>query len=324
MNERAFISPLAEITTMGDDKIAISVVGRRFTIEDPFGMIKSILASVEDGISLEDIALALSEHYPADAVQSTLKALVDTKVLVGRDGRAHGDATHEHLEHRRDQDNMIAPEARPSYAVGNWVVLLAGQGQLADAMSVALTDMQVNVVPVTADAALPDVTGKRSLLLVCSDDENVGLFRQFNRKAIEHNVASLYVGIDWTSVQCGPLTIPRASACYECYFHRIRSTRKFVAEFDVRSNPDNFLYHALPSRLAIQWAVAETGRVALQYLGGTLDNFGQSVFSEINALSGEVGRSLVLRLPRCPVCGNASAARPVGAAFQHALLRRQA
>ncbi|MET3135141.1 bacteriocin biosynthesis cyclodehydratase domain-containing protein [Oxalobacteraceae bacterium GrIS 1.11] len=322
MNQRLFVSPLAEITTLGEDKIAISVVGRRYTIEDPFGMIRNILESVENGLELDVISAAMSEHFPADAVQSTLKSLVDTKVLVARDGRSHGDATHEHLEHRRQQDGTVAADAHPAYAAANWRVALAGEGALADALAAALIAMQVPVERIGAD--LPPSAQSRQLMLVCADFENFGLFRKMNQKAVENNMASLYVGIDWTTVQCGPLVIPKATACYECYFHRMRSTRKFVAEFDVRSNSDNILYHALPSRLAVQWAVAEASRVVLQYLSGTLDNLHQSVFSEINTLSGEIGRSMVLRLPRCPVCGNASTARPVGTVFQHALLRRRA
>ena len=136
------------------------------------------------------------------------------------------------------------------------------------------------------DAPIPDYGNKRALLLVCSDVENFSLFRTVNAKAVERGITSLYLGIDWGTVQCGPLVIPKATACYECYFHRVRTTRRFVAEFDVRSKPENILYNALPSRLALQFGVAETSRLILQYLSGTLDNLNQSMFSEIDSVRG--------------------------------------
>lgn len=324
MNERLYISPLVEITTLGDDKIALSIVGRRYTIEDRFGMIQSILSSAENGLEQDTLRANLSQHFPQDAIETTLKSLIDTKVLVKHNDRGSGDATQQYLAHRREQEGNIMPGASAAYAADNWLVLLAGNGALADAMATSLASMHVTLERIATDAVLPVCHGKRILLLVCGDDENFALFRSMNQRAVEHGIASLYLGIDWTTVQCGPLTIPKATACYECYYHRIRASRKFVAEFDARSNPDNILYRALPSQLAIQWAIAEASRITLQYLSGTLENLHHSAFSEINTLNGEIHRSMVLRLPRCPVCGNANTARPVGTVFQHALLRRRA
>ncbi|MFC5475536.1 TOMM precursor leader peptide-binding protein [Paraherbaspirillum soli] len=324
MNERLYISPLAEITTIGDDKIVLSVVGRRFTVEDRVGMLKSILANAEQGVTLAALTDRLSENFPAEAVEAAVKALVDTKVLVKRDGRASGDATHQHLEHRRELDGLIAAEQKASYDPANWVLALAGSGACADAIAASMAQLAVQVERLGEDQPVPDYGDKRALLLVCSDFENFGFFRKLNGKAVERGIPSLYLGIDWGTVQCGPLVIPKATACYECYYHRVRTTRKFVAEFDARSKQENILYHALPSKLAIQFGVAETSRLILQFLSGTLDNLHQSVFSEIDSLAGEINRSRILRLPRCPACGTANTARPVGSVFQQALLRRRA
>jgi bacteriocin biosynthesis cyclodehydratase domain-containing protein len=324
MNECLYISPLAEITAIGDDKIALSIVGRRFTVEDRVGMLKSILTDAAKGVTLAALIDNLSEHFPAEAVEAAVKAMVDTKVLVSRDGRATGDATYQHLEHRRELEGLVAAEQNATYDPANWMLALIGVGAYADAIAASMAQLDVQVDHLGDDDPIPDYGNKRALLLVCSDFENFGFFRKLNAKAIERGIPSLYLGIDWGTVLCGPLVIPKATACYECYFHRLRTTRKFVAEFDVRSMPENILYHALPSRLAIQFGVAETSRVILQFLSGTLDNLHQSVFSEIDSLAGDIHRSHILRLPRCPACGTANTARPVGSVFQQALLRRRA
>lgn len=327
MNDSLYVSPLAEITTLGDDKIAMSVVGRRFTVEDKVGMLKGILDQAGQGVQLAALTAALADSFPPEAVEAAVTALVNARVLVRDDARAGGDATHQHLQHRRELDALIPRDQLAVYDRANWLLVLAGEGACADALADALAQLNVPMQRIARDGALPpaDAIGdKRALLLVCSDFEDFASFRAMNAKAVERGLASLYLGIDWSTVQCGPLVMPKATACYECYFHRVRSTRKFVAEFDVRSKPENILYHALPSKLAIQFGVAEASRLVLQYLSGTLDNLQHSVFSEIDSLSGETQRSRILRLPRCACCGNASTARPVGAVFQQSLLRRRA
>lgn len=327
MNESLYVSPLAEITTLGEDKIAMSVVGRRFTVEDKVGMLKSILDQAGQGVQLAALTAAMADSFPPEAVEAAVTALVNARVLVRDDARAGGDATHQHLQHRRELDALIPRDQLAAYDRANWLLVLAGDGACADALAEALAQMNVPLRRIGRDGELPpaDAIGdQRALLLVCSDFEDFASFRAMNAKAVERGMASLYLGIDWSTVQCGPLVMPKATACYECYFHRVRSTRKFVAEFDVRSKPENILYHALPSKLAIQFGVAEASRLVLQYLSGTLDDLHHSVFSEIDSLSGETHRSRILRLPRCACCGNASTARPVGTVFQQSLLRRRA
>ncbi|MDK2123271.1 TOMM precursor leader peptide-binding protein [Parachitinimonas caeni] len=323
MNSRLYLSPLAEVTQLGDDKIALSVVGRRFTVEDRAGMIKSILEHAQDGIVLDQLTSTLSAVFPASAVEAAVKSLAQTKVLVSHDARSRGDATHQHLAHRREADGQIGVDPASTMDSSTWMVALAGKGALADALAQALIDMDVPVTRLSADTTLPAFPDRRCMLVACADYENFAQSRQLNQQAIAHNMTSLYLGIDWTTVQCGPLVIPKATACYECYFHRVRATRRFVAEFDSRAVADNVLYHALPSKLAIQWAVAEASRMVMRYLSGTLENLHLGQFCEIDSFSGEVQRSLVLRLPRCPVCGTANTGRPVGTAFLHAQLRRK-
>lgn len=324
MNDTLYVSPLAEITTLGDDKIAMSVVGRRFTVEDKVGMLKTILGQAGQGVQMAALTESMADSFPPEAVEAAVTALVNTRVLVRDDARAGGDATHQHLQHRRELDALIPRDQLAAYDRANWLLVLAGEGACADALAEALAQMNVPLQRIGRDGELPDTNDKRALLLVCSDFEDFATFRAMNAKAVERGLASLYLGIDWSTIQCGPMVMPKATACYECYFHRVRSTRKFVAEFDVRSKPENILYHALPSRLAIQFGVAEASRLVLQYLSGTLDNLQHSVFSEIDSLTGETHRSRVLRLPRCACCGNASTARPVGTVFQQSLLRRRA
>jgi bacteriocin biosynthesis cyclodehydratase domain-containing protein len=324
MSDRLYISPLAEVTTIGTEKIALSIVGRRFTVEDQVGMLKRILGHAEKGATFTELTHSMEDEFPAEAVEVAVKALVDTKILVKSNGRISGDATHTYLKHRRELDGLIPQQQEATYDPANWVVALIGEGACADALAASLLQLNVPLERLNKDAPIPDYAEKRALLLVCSDFENFSLFRTVNSKAVERCIPTLYLGIDWGTVQCGPLVIPKATACYECYFHRVRTTRRFVAEFDVRSKPENILYNALPSKLTLQFGVAEASRMIFQYLSGTLENLNQSIFSEIDSLSGEIHRSRVLRLPRCPSCGTANTARPVGSVFQQALLRRRA
>jgi len=324
MSESLYISPLAEVTTLSEDKIAISVVGRRFTVEDRVGILKSILTDAAQGVTLARLVEDRAESFPPEAVETAVNALVDAKVLVKADGRSGGDATFHHLQHRREQEGFVSAAQRPQYDKSNWLLMLAGSGSCADALAASMSGLGVPFERMERDAPLPEAGSRRALLVVCADFDDIALFRTMNARAVAAGWPVLFAGIDWGTVHCGPLVQPKATGCYECYFHRVRATRRFVAEFDVRSQSENILYHALPSRLAVQFGVAETSRMALQFLAGTMDGLQQSVISEIDSSSGEITRSRVLRLPRCQVCGTASTARPVGSVFQQALLRRRA
>jgi bacteriocin biosynthesis cyclodehydratase domain-containing protein len=324
MSECLYISPLAEVTTLSEDKMAISVVGRRFTVEDRVGILKSILADAAQGVTVAQLVADRAESFPPEAVEVAVNALIEAKVLIKANGRNGSDATFHHLQHRREQEGLIHASQRAQYDKSNWAVTLVGSGSCADALAASLTELDVPFVRGDRDTVLSAPGERRALLLVCSDFDDMALFRAMNAKAVEANLPALFVGIDWNTVHCGPLVLPKATGCYECYFHRVRATRKFVAEFDVRSQSENILYHALPSRLAVQFGVAEASRVALQFLAGTLEGLQHSIFSEIDCSSGEIQRSRVLRLPRCQACGTASTARPVASVFQQALLRRRA
>ena len=320
MTERLFISPLAEITTLDDDKIALSVVGRRYTIEDKIGLTRRILDFAQHGMTSSTLIDSLSNEFSETVLASTIQSLTATGVLVSKDDRAMGESTHLHLQHYRERSGN--PEGRPleQYDPARWRVALVGKGMLANALKLAIADVQIEVECV--DDALSTVSDKRCVILTVSDDENIALARAWNKTAVILGLPFLFVGIDWSVVQCGPLVLPRATACYECYYHRVRATRRFVNEFDALSDRSRILYNKLPSKLAIQWAVAETLRLLLLHLSGTHDQLHQSPFSTIDTFQGSIERSMVLRLPRCPVCGNASGEKPVSAVYQHAQLRR--
>src|SRR4029078_4791818 len=104
-------SPLDEISRVGEDKVALSVVGRRYTVEDPAGLIRRILAHAEQGLDLERLAGDLPEHVPLAAAEATVKALADTRVLVPRNTRGASDATQHHLSHRRELDGNFGAAA---------------------------------------------------------------------------------------------------------------------------------------------------------------------------------------------------------------------
>ena len=93
MSESLYISPLAEVTTLGEDKIAISVVGRRFTVEDRVGILKSILADAAHGVTLKQLLDSRAESFPPEAVEAAVNALVEARVLLKQNGRSGGDAT---------------------------------------------------------------------------------------------------------------------------------------------------------------------------------------------------------------------------------------
>ena len=344
------ISPLAEITTFGTDKIALSLVGRRLTIEDPTGMLKCMLLSTKKGISQTELVSLLAQDYPTDAVTAAIKALCDLNLFIHADqnelqratsaSQRCATATHLFLAYRRKCEHIAATDHHASGNPSDWKLVVIGQGGFADAITIALTQLNIQVRQLNpgddlgthaqanthSDTVTTEqgITHYPTLLLACSDFEDFTFFRNINKQAMALAIPTLYLNLDWSTAQCGPLVIPNASACYECYFHRLRATRKFLEEFDARSNTEHILIHALPNTLAIQYGTAEAARIVLQFLSGILNNMHQGLFSEMDSLTGDIHRSQIIRLPRCPVCGRANTHRPTGTVFQRAILRQGA
>lgn len=157
---------------------------------------------------------------------------------------------------------------------------------------------------------LTEYSRDTTLLIACSDYSDHALFRYINEIAIDADISSLFVNIDAHIAKCGPVVIPRANACYECYFHRLNSTRIHIEEFQAASQTSHIVCQPTPNFLTLHWAISAALTKILALISGLDLDLHLAPMQEINVFNGELVNSKLLKIPRCPVCGTANGDRP--------------
>ncbi len=308
-----------EIVRVGADKFNFVTPEGSFAVRDASGLTLEIVSTAHNPINVDEFIYNLSDRFLVPAIEATLKALVEKKILLPTDRAKDLDpalimqsyqARQTHLDKTMRFD-MPDPTA--------WQIFVAGEGALAHSLTAAVTDLGIDARPY--DDEKRAAIGPASLIVAAADAEDFELLRHINRRAVSLDVPVLSLWLDRHVVRCGPLTHPHATACFECYYHRVRSTRRFTAEFDARA--EGVIASPKPSRVSLHWAVAVATSQIVGFVAGTLRDSHLSPMREINTLRSEIRTSTLLRLPRCPVCGVANTeARPPEEVFHHALVRR--
>jgi bacteriocin biosynthesis cyclodehydratase domain-containing protein len=294
-----------EIVKLDDSRLTVAIFDRRFTLQDDSGILEELFRQARNGLDKENFVTEMS--VPADVVDGIIEKLLQSKFLkkgtpVQQDS---GLAAFGFVAAQIIRTGAEPPERE------SWHVVVIGDGKIADAVATAVLEHGIDIS--RSDVNEIHRSPADALLVCCADFEDHTMLRRCNQEALRHKLRCLYVSLDNFIVRCGPLVVPHATACYECYFHRVRSTRKFVPEFDARLSADNWIERVPVSHVALNWARAiVTTQVAAALTGTDLETH-LSPMREIDSLSGEMMRSSVLKIPRCPACGRANATRPLSA-----------
>ncbi|WP_415015204.1 TOMM precursor leader peptide-binding protein [Brevundimonas sp.] len=178
-------------------------------------------------------------------------------------------------------------------------VELTGGGQLAEAVERVFSGLDIECRTVPPG----ELFSTGALAVVCSDQNDPSHFRKANSDLIAATSASafIFVGITASSIQMGPFVRPGATACYECYHQRMRSSALHLKEFDARADQPAWLPHK-PSPFLASWAAHQVACLVLSALQGTGHPSHPAELWETNPLTGRTARATILRLPDCPAC----------------------
>lgn len=310
-----------DISIIDEQKISLAVYGRQFIINDRDALVRDILTLAKRGEDMTAIKTNLSEKHGMEKIDAVIRSLAQTGVLETVQVQVSKTPAHAQFAYLRYLlgDKPSAPVAIDPAL---WHVAIAGEGNLADALANQMQELGITLTRLATELPLPSKTTERLLLVHCADFEDFASFRDLNQRAWDANIPALYVSIDSNFARVGPLVIPQAGACYECYFHRVRAGRKSIPNFDARSDSKNYFYRPVPAQTSLLWAQAEAVRTVLAYLSGTMDDLHQNPMTEINTTRGEIERSRLLRLPRCSVCGVANSRhRPLSRVYHGSLIK---
>jgi bacteriocin biosynthesis cyclodehydratase domain-containing protein len=312
--DKYYVSPGLQVVRIDESRLSLNLYGRRFTLKDETGLIEAIFESaVPDGFTVPQLLENFPGAWPSEVVDTVMQSLCKSNFLHTSDRRTPPLATMDFLAHSANLADKVVSGFGKNLSFQEWSVLVAGEGDVAAGLGAAFDALQVAWAPIGMHESVPEERRHATLLVVCSDSMDHSLFRKWNRFAVAQDVTSIYASVDAHIARCGPVVVPKANACYECYFHRVSSTRTHIEEFEAASDSDNVICQPTPNVLSIHWGISAALTKILAILSGLGMDLHLSPLQEVNVFSGEVSNSKLLKIPRCPVCGTANGNRPFSA-----------
>ena len=156
--------------------------------------------------------------------------------------------------------------------------------------------------------------GGAELLIAALDSPAPDLLDHINTACIQADIPWTPVGLQATEGFVGPTVLPRQTACYKCYELRTKGNLKHYKQYllyeeHLRTTPNRRSYGALPQfkRLMADLAATEAAKVLTHFCPPT--TIGRVL--NLDFLTQETDYHEVLKLPRCPTCGDPSRQLPM-------------
>lgn len=196
------------------------------------------------------------------------------------------------LDERKEQDALVAAinfaaqtgVQRPVFFTGDPLILLPLQQQFAD---------------IGGQVAERDVA---DIWVFSSATNNEEEILAFNTELIAANKLGLVIVASGNEFRIGPAIDPHVTACEDCIRHRINAASRNPSKI---SSFDHVSWGGRPAKAAIQAAaafgVAEIAQLAFGVAGKAYNRFHVGNVSEM-----AFKEHKVLRIPRCPSCGQPS------------------
>jgi bacteriocin biosynthesis cyclodehydratase domain-containing protein len=312
MNENALFYPAldaaAGVIPLPHGRVQIRTPGSRLTIGKQAQLALELVRLCDGTRSFADIIASLTERgYSGEQSLELYKLLERRAVLIPEAPRNCEDVLLTHAMHfaRRWLEGSALPEP------GERSVQVCGTGHLADAVRSDLARLHIPFAG-QFDPRASNV----ALIIACSDFENHVAFRERNRAAVAAGRPIFFACISEAAVRFGPLVVPRESACFECFHHRLRANLTFREEFDA------FLAHnafqdesGVDSRAGIYARLGSAFICAqvVQFLLGCTQHCVVDRLIEVSPITVDMVSSRVLKLPRCEVCGRTEEFAPPAA-----------
>jgi bacteriocin biosynthesis cyclodehydratase domain-containing protein len=309
MNENALFYPAldaaAGVIPLPHGRVQIRTPSGRLTIGKQAQLAVDLMRLCDGTRPFEEIIASLKERgHLGEHTQEIYQLLQRRAVLIPEAPRNCEDVLLTHVLHfaRRWLEGSKLPE------LCEQSVQVCGAGHLADAVRADLAVLRIPFVG-QFDPGAPNV----ALIISCSDFENHTVFRERNRAAVAAGRSIFFACIAETAVRFGPLVVPRESACFECFHHRLRANLTFREEFDAFLTHNAFQEESgIDSRAGIYARLGSAFVCAqiVQFLLGCTQHCVVDRLIEVSPITVEMASSRILKLPRCEVCGRTEDAAP--------------
>ena len=273
------IDRAVDVVVADDGTIRFIMPQGDFAMRDPVGLVRLVTDRCRQGAT----SAALTEHFPADAVEALLSVLTKRRVLTVAGGEHETAALPVTADPLRDWIRHFAGATDAGAAR----LSVSGQGRLASKLTTGLSQAGFHV---EAD------NGRDAMLAVCDTPDLVWL-REMNMQAMAEQRPFLPVWMDRACVHMGPMALPGATGCLECWWHRGQAAlrRDDATPMAVGSGPAS----AIVADLAAALVTAEL----LRWSMGANVVTDPGMAWRFDLLTMDFSGAKVLRLPRCPACG---------------------
>jgi len=308
------LAPWVVAFDLGDGRLQLRGSVTSFTLPHPF--FASVFWSAEkylDGSHTADgIANTLGREFDRAAVVFLLKMLTACGLLVAGTPRP-SPLTEPQL---RFFQQVNRDASRALAALEAKMVRVVAEGKMAASIAsllrqAGLPDYGVDIEAVSApDHAPAAINGHLDLVVAVAGRLSDHLFAAVNEQCLKTGTRWLSAAISGPQARLGPTFVPDHTACYACFRHRLNCTAADPAAdraFETavaRDAPDQGGLEAFNSIIAGQLALE-----AIRLLTGLSEPSTIARYYLFNASAPGSEAHNVLRVPRCPSCGNSNVLR---------------
>jgi bacteriocin biosynthesis cyclodehydratase domain-containing protein len=267
-------------------------------------LLPRLLPLLDGTRTVEDIEDVLG-RAAAPAIAKALALLAANRLLVDGEHRPFDDDAVTAAASFAAAVTRQTTQAAALAAIGQARVRVLGSGANAEEIGVQLRRMGIGSV---AASPLDVAPGDEPFLVAAPDRDELATLSGLNAIGVERRVPWLQVlPFDGRLLVVGPLFVPGASACRQCYVLRRAACSGYDDDFDIvervppraaAPTPLVSLSAALASLLVLRWLTtrdpALPGRLYAVEVGVVL----------------RLSHDHVLRVPRCPACGTPEQAVP--------------
>jgi len=269
------IDPAVDVVSTSDGTITFRTPQGDFSVTDPFGMVRRVTDQCRSGATSQGLECDCGGPEEADQMRKLVRVLRLRRVL-----------TDVALPHARDPltewvrynaGHAPAPLKR---------VALEGDGRLVEALAGKL--MHAGLVFGNSD----DID---ACLIAVTDHADIDWLLLQNQDAVTARRPFLPVWVDRSTIHWGPMVLPGATGCLECWWHRRNATARkqtLICELSHSTSP-------IVVEMAAGFAAAEILRWASDAHVST--ELGMAW--RFDVMTNEMNGGLVMCLPRCPSCG---------------------
>jgi len=302
------LHPGISIVPLGTDKFQLRGPNVSLTVEDADGSVRSALEGPIGPEELED------RPGTEDAKVKRIAFHLNRRGMLVADERAQllgkaADNALVTLDLVTCQHDGAGRTAEPML-LRNCRVQMVGSGRLAQAARSELmrlgVELRAEAAPMQPLVSSAPANERGLIAVVCGDCEDHKMMRDANRELLQAGLPALYACVTSRGIRIGPAVIPGQSACYECFYQRLRNGMEFLDEFDAFTAHQHRLAQgnlSPPPALAASMggALVALQAAKLHMRVGNDDVVAQVVELQLSPLELRSGEAL--RLPRCGLCG---------------------